>query len=200
MMTLSYRLGDNLYLNITNKCNCACVFCIRAEGDGVGDGGNLWLEREPTADEVISDLEKRRLSDYGELVFCGYGEPTENLDVMLEVCRWLRAERPGVKVRLNTNGLCDLSRGEPVAPLLAGLVDEVSVSLNASDASGYQELTRSAYGEKSFDAMLKFASDCKEHVPSVIFSIVNVLSPEETQNCRNVAQGLGIPLRVREKV
>lgn len=199
-MTLSYRLGDNLYLNITNKCDCACVFCIRAGGDGVGDGDNLWLPREPSAQEVIEDLKKRKLSDYRELVFCGYGEPTENLETMLEICRWLRLEYPKVKVRLNTNGLCELSLQKPVAPLLEGLVDTVSISLNASNAKRYQELTRPAFGEISFDAMLKFASECKNYVPNVVFSVVDVLPPEEIEKCRAVAAGVGIPLRVREKV
>lgn len=200
MMTTSYRLGDNLYLNITNKCNCACVFCIRAGGDGVGDGDNLWLRREPTAAEVIEDLKKRELSDYGELVFCGYGEPTENLDVMLEVCGWLRSEHPEVRIRLNTNGLSELSLQKPVAPLFNGLIDSVSVSLNAADAKRYMELTRPAFGEKSFDAMLKFASDCKRYVPDVVFSVVNVMPAEEIEQCRAVAAGVGIPLRVREKL
>lgn len=197
-MTLTYQYGDNLYINLTNRCTCACTFCIRTEGDAVGDGGSLWLEHEPEAGQVISDLAKRDLNAYGEAVFCGYGEPTESLGVMLEVCRWLRKNAPGLRIRLNTNGLCDLSHKKPVAPLLEGLIDTVSISLNAPDAKKYLSLTNSVFGEESFGAMLKFAEDCKKHVPRVAFSVVDVLTGEEIERCRKLADSMGIPLRVRQ--
>lgn len=196
-MTISYQLGDKLYLNITNKCQCACTFCIRREGDGVGDGENLWLEREPSESEVVEDLKKRELKKYRELVFCGYGEPTECLDVMLGVCKWLKQTEPEIPVRLNTNGLAELSHGKAVAPLLEGLVDIVSISLNAPDAKRYQEVTRSKFGERAFDSMLSFAADCKRYVPEVVFSVVDVITPHEIEACEKLAAKMDIPLRVR---
>ena len=196
-MTISYTLGGSLYLNITNKCNCACVFCIRNVSDGVGDSESLWLPHEPTAAEVIDDLKKRDLSKYGEVVFCGYGEPTESLDVLLSVCRFLKENHPGIPVRLNTNGLSDLSHKKQTVPLLKGLVDAVSISLNAPDAKRYQEVANPSFGEQAFDAMISFAKSAKEVIPSVMFTVVNVLADEELSRCKKLAADLKIPLRVR---
>ena len=72
-MTISYEVGDNLYLNLTNKCPCACTFCIRNSADGAYGSDPLWLEHEPDFDEIMSDIDKRDLSKYKEIVFCGYG-------------------------------------------------------------------------------------------------------------------------------
>lgn len=198
-MTIAYQLDKNLYLNITNLCSCNCVFCIRQEHDGVGDGGNLWLEHEPSVPEIIRALEGYDLSRYGEIVFCGYGEPTERLDVMLEVCKYLRSHPAKPAIRLNTNGLADLIHKKETAPLLDGLVDTVSISLNAPTAERYLEVTQPAFGIDSFAAMLRFAEGCKRHVPHVVFSLVDVLRPGEADACRSIADSLGIPLRVRVK-
>ncbi len=111
-MTVTYRVGTGLYVNLTNKCPCACTFCIRQNGPGVYGSDSLWLEREPTASEVCASIEKN-FGHCAELVFCGYGEPTERLDVLLEVAAWFRAFRPDVPIRVNTNGLSDLIAGKP---------------------------------------------------------------------------------------
>ncbi len=60
-------------MNLTNRCPNACDFCLRTHGPGVGDAESLWLDREPTRDEIWEDLSKRDLNAYPELVFCGYG-------------------------------------------------------------------------------------------------------------------------------
>ncbi len=196
-MILSYEIGDSLYLNITNRCDCACVFCVRKGRDSVTDGESLWLEREPGAGEVVADLEKRELERYSEICFCGYGEPTENLDVLISVAKWIKRTAPGLTVRLNTNGLCDLSYGKAVAPLLSGLVDSISISLNAPDPARYREVTRPRFGEESYEAMLRFAESCKEFIPQVQFTVVDILSPEEIARCEEIAEKMKIPLRVR---
>lgn len=198
-MTLTYQLGDKLYLNITNKCTCACTFCIRNLGDGVGDGENLRLDREATAAEVMEDLKKRELSNYSELVFCGYGEPTENLETVLEVCEYLKSVTT-TPLRLNTNGLASLSHSKPVPPMLGGLIDIISISLNAPNAERYLELTNAVFGISSFDAMLDFAKECKEYIPDVHFSVVDILAPEEIEGCKRIAEETGVPLRIRSKI
>jgi len=198
-MTLAYKYGDGLYLNITNRCCCACEFCIRLDHDSVGGSDSLWLEREPTAAEVLEAVAKFDPAEYNEFVFCGYGEPTERLELMLEVCRGLRKTYPGTPIRLNTNGLADLINHRETAPLLAGLVDTVSVSLNAPDARRYQEIVHSAFGEESFSAMLSYAKACTDYVPKVKFSVVDIITPEEIGQCRLLTQQLEIPLRVRQK-
>ena len=197
MQNIVYEFGGSLYINLTNKCPCDCVFCIRGQTDGVGSAPSLWLKDEPTAGQVIAILEEHELAGYAEVVFCGFGEPFCALENLLEVCRHLRKKNGGPPVRINTNGLGDLINGRATAPLLEGLVDVVSISLNASDAQKYNELCRPTFGEGAFEAMLAFAADCKNYVPQVKFSIVDTIGEDETARCREIAQRIGIPLRIR---
>ena len=197
-MTATYRVGNGLYVNLTNKCPCACTFCIRQNGDGVYGSDSLWLEREPTADEVCESIEAN-LGDCTELVFCGYGEPTERLDVLLEVARRVRAVHPEVPIRVNTNGLSDLIAGESTAHRFEGLVDTVSISLNAATAEEYVALCRPKFGAAAYPALLKFAEEVKGFVKDVVLTVVGTasLTPEKEAACRRVAAEHGVPLRVR---
>lgn len=114
-MTISYEVGNNLYLNLTNQCPCACTFCIRNNSDGAYGSDPLWLEHEPTMEEIRADLSKRDISAYNEVIFCGFGEPTCRLDALLETAKWLKSNCETVKFRLNTNGLGDLVNNRPIA-------------------------------------------------------------------------------------
>ena len=198
-MTVTYRVGTGLYVNLTNRCPCACTFCIRQNGPGVYGSDPLWLEREPTADEVCESIE-RNLGDSSELVFCGYGEPTERLDVLLEVAERFRKNHPDIPIRVNTNGLSDLIAGEPTASRFKGLVDAVSISLNAPTAEEYVALCRPKFGAAAYPAMLKFAEEVKRFVPNAVFTVVGTESftSEKEAACRTVAAERGIPLRVRK--
>ena len=193
-----YTLGDNLYINLTNRCPCNCSFCLRYNGDTVGTSASLWLESEPDATQVISLLSAHDVSAYKEVVFCGYGEPTCALEVLLDVARWLKAR--GAQVRLDTNGLADLIWRQPVAPQLHGLVDTVSVSLNAADAAHYNELCRPVFGEAAFEALQEFAVDCRQQVPQVMFSVVDVIGADEIERCRAIAERCGVGFRVRPDI
>ncbi len=198
MTDILYTLEDSLYVNLTNHCPCRCSFCIRQGGDGVGSAENLWFTaEEPTLQQVLEAFAGVNLSDYKELVFCGYGEPTCALDTLLAVCRYVRGVSR-LPIRINTNGLADLFHKKPTAHLLEGLVDTVSISLNAPDAARYNEVTRPAYGEAAFEAMLAYARDCKACIPQVLFTVVDVITPEEISRCQALADGMGIPLRVRQ--
>ena len=198
-MTVTYRVGNGLYVNLTNKCPCACTFCIRQNGDGVYGSDSLWLEREPTADEVCEAVEKN-LGNCTELVFCGYGEPTERLDVLLEVAGRFRKAHPAIPVRVNTNGLSDLIAGQPTASRFKGLVDTVSISLNASTAEEYVALCRPKFGVAAYPALLKFAAEVRGFVKDVVLTVVgtDALTSEKEAACRKVAAERGIPLRVRK--
>jgi len=195
-MTIFYEFGGKLYVNITNRCPCSCVFCIRQNGDSVGDSQSLWLEHEPSIEEIIEAYEKADKTGCAEVTFCGYGEPLERLEIVLETCRFLR-RNTDMKIRINTNGLSDLINGKPTAHLLKGLVDTVSISLNASEAKEYTRVTRPSFGEAAFGAMLRFAEDCKRFVPEVVFTVVDIISGDEIEACRRLAEEMGIPLRVR---
>ena len=197
-MTTTYRVGNGLYVNLTNKCPCACTFCIRQNAPGVYGSDSLWLEREPTPDEVCAAIE-RNLGDCTELVFCGYGEPTERLDALLEVAARFRKSHPDIPIRVNTNGLSDLIAGEPTAHRFAGLVDAVSISLNAPTAEEYVALCRPKFGAAAHAALLKFAGEVKRFVPNVTLTVVGTeaLTPEKEAACRRLAAERGVPLRVR---
>ncbi|MBQ8176849.1 MAG: TIGR04100 family radical SAM protein [Oscillospiraceae bacterium] len=195
MLTILYTVGDKLYVNLTNRCPCACTFCIRQNGDGAYGSDSLWLEREPTVDEVIAEFGKYDLDKYTEVVFCGYGEPMERAEDVSFIGRYIK-ENLGLPVRLNTNGLGDKINSKPVAELLEGAVDIVSISLNQCDKEKYNAVTRPKW-EDGFDAMISFAADCKKYVPKVMFTVVDVIPPEDISRCKALAMSLGIELRVR---
>lgn len=197
-MNILYVIDNILYVNITNKCPCNCTFCIRKEGDSVGDSGSLWLEKEPSLSEIINELEKEDLSKYSEVVFCGYGEPLMRLYDVIEVCKYIRTVS-NIKIRINTNGLSDLIHEKNTAPMLKGIVDSISISLNAPSKEEYNEITRPIFGLKSFDSLLNFAKESKENIREVQFSVVDVISEEQIKRCEHISKNMNIPLRVRKK-
>lgn len=196
-MTITYPVHDGLYVNVTNRCPDHCTFCIRNEGDGAYGSDSLWLEREPDAQEIIHAILENDLSQYKELVFCGYGEPLERLDVVKDVIRAVKKEAPQLPVRINTNGLADLIAGRATAQELQGLVDEISISLNAPDAATYQHYCRSDYGLAAYDAILAYAKDCVRYLPSVTMTVLDLLTPAQIEDCRAVAASVGAKFRVR---
>lgn len=196
-MTITYEVGNSLYLNITNRCSNRCDFCIRQNGDGAYGSNSLWLEREPTEEEILAAVDARDVRKYDEVIFCGYGEPTERLDTLLHVAKALKAKY-GCKIRVNTNGQSDLIFGRDTSSLFAGAVDTLSISLNAPNAAEYQRVCHSVYGEAAYDAILAFASHVKHYVPHVVLTVVDAaLSAEEIEQCRKIAEQAGVPLRVR---
>ena len=197
MMTITYKVKNGIYVNMTNRCPCACTFCLRHNAPGVYGSEPLWLDREPTVSEVCESLDGWRLSDFEEIVFCGYGEPTERLYDLLEVAKYIKS-KSDIKIRINTNGLSDLIHGSPTAPDLKGLIDCVSVSLNATNKEDYLKVVRPKFGIDSYDAMLAFTKDCVKYVPSVVMTVVDVVtSKEEQERSRRICESLGATLRIR---
>ena len=197
-MTVTYQVKNGIYVNMTNRCPCACTFCLRQNGDGVYGSDSLWLEREPTVAEVCASIDGWDLADFTEIVFCGYGEPKERLPELLQVAAHIR-EKNGPPIRINTNGLGNLIAGRDVTPELAGLVDVLSISLNTPDPAAYQRVCRSVYGEAAHGALIEFARLAARSVPKVIFSVVEgTISKAEIEACRKIAADCGATLRVRE--
>lgn len=198
-MTITYTVGGGIYVNMTNRCPCACTFCLRRNGPGVYGSGPLWLEREPAVAEVEESLASRDVAGCREVVFCGYGEPTERLDDLLEVAAWVKSRHPGTRVRVNTNGLSDLVNGRPTAAAFAGKVDCLSISLNTDDPAEYLAVCRPRFGEAAYPAMLKFAKESAAFVPEVVMTVVGepVTTPEKQERCRALCGRLGVRLRVR---
>ena len=201
-MTITYEYEGALYVNLTNKCNCSCEFCLRhgkAQGS-IYTEDSLWLEHEPTRREALDSFLGRDVCSYREIVFCGYGEPTYRLPDILWLVDELK-KRFGDKlppVRINTNGHANLILGRDVCPELKGRIDTLSISLNSDNAADYTALCHPVQGEAAYQAMLDFAGEAKHYVPNVVFTIVDKdKGPEEVQNCRDIAARLGVKLRIR---
>ncbi len=190
--------GKNIYVNMTNKCPCSCVFCLR-QTKKQQESNSLWLkDGEPTVDEVLELFSAYDLNVIGELVFCGFGEPLERLDDVCKVIDSLKKTYPNLKVRLNTIGLANLIYGRDVTPELYGRFDTVSISLNAPDEREFLELTRSRYGIQSYAAIKEFAVLAKRYVPNVVMTVVEKVMPEDKiEKCRQICNDLGVTLRVR---
>ena len=198
-MTILYKVHNNLYVNLTNRCPCACTFCLRQNMDSVpaADGRSLWLEHEPSFEEIVEDFKNYDMSKFDEVVFCGFGEPTERLPELLKTAAYVK-ENFGNKIRVNTNGMANLIWERDTTPDFKGLVDTISISLNTPDPVRYQEIVRCKFGEKSFDAMLEFAKNVRKYVPNVVLSTVETtITTEEEKQCAEICKNLGVTYRIR---
>ena len=146
MANILYTYKNSVYANITNKCNCRCTFCIRFVEEGIGDADTLWHQTNPTLTEVLDAIRDFDFSGYDELVFCGYGEPTCQLDILLEAAAFAKKEK-NLKIRLNTNGQGSVENGRDIVPELAKVIDSVSVSLNAPTKEEYEKVTRPIHSD-----------------------------------------------------
>ena len=190
--------GKNVYVNMTNKCPCNCTFCLRHTKEQL-EGNSLWLkDREPTVDEVLKEFAKYNLSVIGEVVFCGFGEPTERIEDITQIIDELKKQYPSLKFRINTVGLGNMIHKKDITPLLEGRFDTVSISLNAPTKEEFFELTRSRFGIDSYEEIKKFAVLAKQYVPNVVMTVVDVvMSKEKIEICRGICEELGVTLRVR---
>lgn len=195
-MNIAYEYQNNLYVNLTNRCTNKCKFCIRFTPSGV-DNIDLWLEHEPSAEEVIKALEEKNYKAYDEVIFCGYGEPMLQYEVLIEVAKYIK-ENSELKIRINTNGHANRAAGQDITPLLKGLVDCISISLNAENAQKYNDICVCDYGEEGFYEMLDFAKKASVYVPDVVLSVVDVIGKDEIEECRKIAEKTGVKFRVRE--
>jgi len=189
---IAYVIRNSLYLNITNRCPNKCVFCSRETSPYV-KGHYLGLEKEPTTEELIKAIGDP--SGYDEVVFCGFGEPTERLDVLKSVAGYLKEN--GAVVRLDTNGLGDLINGMPICEELKGLIDTICISLNTNIEEEYQKLCNSSFDGKAYPSLISFIKSAKEYIPDVLISIVSVPGVD-IESCRKIAEELGVRFRVRE--
>ena len=200
-MCITYIVENNLYVNMTTTCSNRCEFCIRNTGDGAYGSDPLWLEREPSREEILKSVLSHDLKAFSELVFCGYGEPTYRLDDAVWVAKAVKREHPETRIRINTNGQSDLILGRNTAPDYEGAFDIVSISLNTPTAEKYQKICHSVYGEAAFDALLTFAGRVKDFVPTVQLSAVKeTLPPEEISLCERISLELGVSLRQRDYI
>ncbi|HBL84959.1 MAG TPA: radical SAM protein [Clostridiales bacterium] len=198
-MTITYIVDNSLYVNITNRCTNNCDFCIRNNGDGAYGSNSLWLEREPTVDEIYNDIMKYQLDKYDELIFCGYGEPTMRVYDLVEVAKKVKAAS-NIHIRINTNGHANLVHRTDVTPLFEGIIDTVSISLNNANKEDYNSICHPAY-KNAYEKMIEFTALCSKHVENVVMSVVHGTIPDENlEKCRIIAENAGAKLRIREYI
>ena len=199
-MVITYVIKNSLYVNITGHCTNRCVFCVReiAPNEPYPD---LILEREPTLAEIFADLSSyNTLNKFKEIVFCGYGEPTCRLYDMLETCKFIR-EKTTVPIRVNTNGHASFILAEDTAPMFKGLVDCVSISINAADPETYNKICRPRFGEDTFSGVVKFAREVVKYVPTVVLTVVRGTIPDDDiERCAAIAESIGAKFRIREMI
>ena len=197
MDTITYKIGNGIYINLTNKCSNDCTFCERNRIKGVG-GYYLWLDKEPTALEIIESLKKSDLSDCEEIVFCGCGEPTYRWEVIKQVASF--AHSVGKITRINTNGQGSLINGYDITKEMAEFIDKVNISLNNGSSKRYDEDCRSIYGESAFYELQDFAKKCLQQGIDTTMSVVDCICSEEIEQAREIALKIGAKFRIREEI
>jgi len=192
--TISYVIRESLYLNLTQRCTANCVFCTRLTRPVV-QGYNLKLDREPTAQEIWESIDDP--TKYDEVVFCGYGEPTLRLEVIKEVAQKIKAA--GGMVRLNTNGHGNVINKRNILPELKGLIDSVSVSLNADNSEAYDEVVKPlpSFRNGIYDEVKKFIQEAKKYIPKVQATIVTHQEGVDEAKCEDIAKQDGVIYRAR---
>lgn len=191
---IAYAIRNSLYLNITNRCTLACTFCPKFIDYEV-KGYYLKLKKEPTVDEVL--VAAGDVSQYDEVVFCGFGEPTRRLDALLEIGKRLKEKYPSKKIRLNTDGLGNLVHERNIIPELAEVIDSVSVSLNAQDAQTYVKYCPSKYKEAAYPAVKDFIREAVGKIADVQATAVGADDVDE-KACQKIVEEMGARWRFRE--
>lgn len=197
-MTITYEVGDSLYVNVTNRCTNRCSFCIRNNGDGAYGSDTLWLSREPMVDEIVDSVLSRDLSRYREIVFCGYGEPGLRIDDCRSAAILIK-KNTKLPIRINTNGHSSLYYGTDTSALY-DVFDCVSISLNAPTEESYNAICKPLRAG-AYSAMIDFTERVKRYVPTVILSVVKeFITEEELLECHRIADNLGVTLKVRDYI
>ena len=189
---LSYKIDNRLYLSITDRCTLGCTFCPKTNGILQIKGYDLTMDHRPEPEEIIRAIDDP--GAYDEVVFCGYGEPTLRLKVLLKVARHIKAE--GGRVRVNTDGLANLVHKDNVLPEMGTCVDALSVSMNAQDAETYERHCQPGL-PGSYESMLRFLKDAPRYIPSVTATAIEGLEGVDIDACRKLARALGVKFRKR---
>ena len=189
---LAYAIGDGLYINISRGCTLRCSFCPKWSAPIVHDY-DLTLDHNPSAVEILQDMGD--FSRYKEIVFCGYGEPTLRLETLLEVARAVK-KRKNISIRINTDGLANRVYRTDITPRFQGLIDAVSVSLNAQDEETYnRHCLPNLRG--SYSSVVDFLRAVQRYVPEVTATAIEGLEGVDIAACQTIAEQLGVQFRKR---
>ncbi len=203
--TIAYRYKGNVYLNITNRCPAACVFCIRHTNDFLLEEHQLRLRNAPDEDSLVkAALAEMSKGPFGEIVFCGMGEPLMRPEVVVNVSCALK-KHTTAPIRLDTCGLGNAWNCRDLTQSLSSCIEIVSISLNAGNANDYAKVCPTKWGTDAWYHVLDFVVLSIERFSKVQLSIVHpdayraldVRCPINLEECRRVADMFGIPLIMR---
>ncbi|MDL2284052.1 TatD family nuclease-associated radical SAM protein [Oxalobacter sp. OttesenSCG-928-P03] len=189
---VGYTIRNNRYLNVTNRCSLRCRFCPKFNGEWSVREYNMRLRHEPTVEELIEAAGNP--ADYDEIVFCGMGETTMRLDVLLEVARKLREK--GARLRLNTSGVANIVHGRDVAPELARYIQSMSISLNAQNEEIYNRHCNPRL-PGTYASMLEFIKSARDAGADVTLTALDGLPDVDMAACEAIARELGVKFRRR---
>jgi TatD family-associated radical SAM protein len=199
-MVITYEAGNTLYINITNRCSNHCIFCVRDKQDGVGSADSLWLEYEPSNEEILQDIFNNDLSSYEEICFCGFGEPCSRLFDLIYIARKIK-EKIDIPIRINTNGQANYVYKADITPLFYGAIDELSISLNGKDAKQYEEYCQpDGDAQEVYASILDFTKKAAKYVPNVKMTVLDILPKEDIEACRKICEDMGVKFRVRKYI
>lgn len=196
---LVYILDNKIYINLTNGCTNDCLFCLRRDKSDVC-GQEMWLKTENiSAKEVIEQLEQVKDKISNGITFCGYGEPTIKLDILKEVAEYIKTTYPETYIKINTNGHGNAINKRDILPELKGLIDELSISLNAQTSELYEELCVPKI-KNAFEEMIEFSKKSVENGFKTTMSIVSNYKdyPVDIEKCESIANNIGASFRNRE--
>lgn len=196
-----YFLGNSMYITVTNLCTSKCVFCIKNLNDAI-ENYNPWIkEEEATSENIIEEIKNNNPQNYKEIVFCGYGEPLIKIDIIKNVANFIKENYPNIPIRINTNGHANLIHKRNIVPELAGIIDQISISLNAENAEKYKEITQTKFEKnKAFEAVKDFIKECVKNNIETTASVVSGFKNYEIdiEECKKITESLGAKFRVRE--
>ena len=190
--TIAYRIDNRLYLSITDRCTLDCAFCPKTREDYHVRDYDLTMDHRPEVQEIIAAIGDP--AQYDEVVFCGYGEPTLRLKVLLQVAAYIKEH--GGRVRVNTDGLVNLVHKDDMLPEMGKVVDSLSVSLNAQDEDTYERHCRPNL-PGSYQALLEFLKRAPRYIPEVTATAIDGLEGVDIAACRRLAESLGVRFRKR---
>ncbi len=191
--TIAYPIGDRLYLSITDRCTLVCEFCPKTQGVMQVHDFDLTIDHRPEYEEIIAVIGEP--SQYKEVVFCGFGEPTLRLKLLLQVAKWIKVR--GGNTRINTDGLANLVHKRNVVPEMVGMIDALSVSMNGQNEEIYNRHCQPQL-EGAFGAMFDFLREAGKEIPQVVATAIDGLEGVDVEVCRQLAEECGVTFKVRK--
>lgn len=192
-----YELDNKVYVNLTNACTNACLFCIRSQKDDV-KGTNMWLTQRPDLESVIEQLENKKNILIKGVTFCGYGEPLLEADLVIKVAKHIKEHYPDVKIKINTNGLAETALKRDIISDLKDYVDEISISLNAQNEELYNKMCQPKINN-AYNEMLSFAKRCTKNNIKTTMTVVTHYKDFniDINKCKEISQNIGADFRER---